>query len=177
MSDRFKKGYIQVYTGDGKGKTTAAFGLTLRAVGAGLRVYIAQFLKGMPYSELKTFEKKFADEITFERFGTPNFIIGEPMQEHYDVVNKGYERVREVITSGKYDVIILDEINITLFFKLKTVDDLLEIMDMKPDDVELIITGRRAPQEIIDRADLVTEMVPIKHYFEKGVYSRKGIED
>jgi len=177
MSDNFKKGYIQVYTGDGKGKTTAAFGLTIRAVGAGLRVYIAQFLKALPYSELNTFRNKFEKEITIEGFGSPNYIINKPLPEHYEVVGKGYKRVKEVLASGEYDVVILDEVNLTLFFELKTVDDLLEIMDLKPDDVELILTGRRAPQEIIDRADLVTEMVPIKHYFEKGVVSRKGIED
>ncbi|MCD4655964.1 MAG: cob(I)yrinic acid a,c-diamide adenosyltransferase [Planctomycetes bacterium] len=177
MSDKLKKGYIHVYTGDGKGKTTAAFGLMLRAVGAGMRVYIAQFLKGMEYSEILTLKDKFKDEVTFEQFGTTNYIIGDPLPEHYEVIDKGFRRVKEVLTCGEYDIIILDEINIALFFGLKTVDDLLEIMDLKPNDVELIMTGRKAPQEIIDRADLVTEMVPIKHYFEQGILSRKGIED
>ena len=177
MSDKLNKGYIHVYTGDGKGKTTAAFGLLLRAVGAGLRVYIAQFLKGIEYSEIVLLKNKFKDEVTFEQFGTKNYIIKEPLSEHFKVVDRGFKRVKEVMASGEYDIIILDEINIALFFGLKTVDDLLEIMDAKPDDVELILTGRRAPQEIIDRADLVTEMVPIKHYFHQGVLSRKGIED
>lgn len=174
---KLEKGYIQIYTGDGKGKTTAALGLAMRAVGAGFKVYIAQFLKGMKYSEHKTIAEKFKTEITLEQFGTDKYIRGNPEPEHIEVCKRGFKRIKEVLKSGEFDVVILDEIIIVLFFKIMTIEDILEIIILKPNNVELILTGRRAPQELIDRADLVTEMKEIKHYYQKGVQARKGIED
>ena len=170
-------GYIQIYTGDGKGKTTAALGLALRAVGAGLKVYILQFLKASRYSEHDTLDKYFKDKITWEQFGSEKYIVEEPLPEHFEAVIKGFTKAKEILKSEEYDVVILDEIIVALFFKTCTVEQILELMDMKPRNVELILTGRKAPQELIDRADLVTEMKEIKHYYQQGIEARKGIEN
>ncbi|MDI3534872.1 MAG: cob(I)alamin adenosyltransferase [Thermosediminibacterales bacterium] len=169
------KGYVQVYTGNGKGKTTAAIGMAVRAVGAGLKVFIGQFVKGMYYSELKSLERFYPDLI-IKQYGTGCFIFRTPKQEDIDVAKKGFEEVKEVIKSGKYDLVILDEINIALYYKLVSLDDVLSLIDEKPENVELVLTGRNAPQEVIDKADLVTEMKEIKHYYTKGVEAREGIE-
>ncbi len=169
------KGYVQVYTGDGKGKTTAAFGLALRAAGAGLRVFIAQFVKGMDYSELKAL-KRFDDSITLQQYGTGCFIFGEPKDADVQAACQGYKKLQQIVSSGMYDVVILDEANIAAYYNLISVDDLVELIQTKPENVELIITGRYAHEEIINRADLVTEMREIKHYFHKGVEARTGIE-
>jgi cob(I)alamin adenosyltransferase len=170
------QGYIHVYTGDGKGKTTASFGLSLRAAGAGLRVFIAQFVKGMHYSELDAFER-FADLITIEQFGRGCFVKGKPTQEDIEAAHKGLARAREVLVSGDYDVVILDEANICTLFGLFSVEELLELVDARPENIELVITGRRADPRVIERADLVTEMREIKHYYHtQGVKARKGIE-
>jgi len=118
------KGYIQVYTGNGKGKTTAALGLAVRAVGAGLKVYIAQFLKGMDYAELHSL-KKFSN-ITLERFGRPQFIHGKPDKEDIRLAQEGLKRIREVLSSGNYDVVILDEANIAVHLKLFSAEELIE---------------------------------------------------
>ncbi|WP_343216184.1 cob(I)yrinic acid a,c-diamide adenosyltransferase [Clostridium mobile] len=169
------KGYIQVYTGNGKGKTTAALGLTLRAICAGKKVFLGQFVKGMRYSELKAVE--YLHNLTIEQFGKNCFIYNEPTQDDIDRAIRGLKRCEEVINSGEYDIIILDEINIALFYNLFTSKEVIDILDKKPENTEIIITGRYAPQEIIDRADLVTEMGEIKHYYYKGVKVRKGIEN
>jgi cob(I)alamin adenosyltransferase len=169
------KGYIQVYTGDGKGKTTAAFGLALRAAGAGLRVYIGQFIKGMHYAELDAL-KRFEDLITVTQFGSGCFIHGDPTQKDIDLAQQGLRTMKDVVIAGNHDVVILDEANVAVFFGLFTVQDVLDVMDAKPPHVELVITGRRAPQELIDRADLVTEMHEVKHYYTQGVEARTGIE-
>jgi len=169
------KGYIHVYTGDGKGKTTAALGLALRAVGAGMKVYIAQFVKGMEYSEIKAL-KKYSENIVVRQFGRDCFIYKEPEDADIKAAREGLAQSEKAILSGEYQLVILDEANIATFYNLFSVDELLELIDKKPDDVELVITGRRADQRIIDRADLVTEMREIKHYYQKGVPARKGIE-
>ena len=169
------KGYVQVYTGDGKGKTTAALGLALRAYGAGLNVYIAQFVKGMWYSELAALEK-LSDRITIKQYGRDCFIKNEPQKEDILAAQGALKEVRELMLSGKYQVIILDEANIATFYNLFTVDELLDLIQAKPDDVELVITGRRAHERVIEAADLVTEMKEIKHYFQKAVQAREGIE-
>ena len=170
-----KKGYIQVYTGNGKGKTTAALGLTLRAVGAGLKVFIAQFMKGIEYSELHAIER-FADSVTLKQYGRNSFIHDIPDQQDIEMANLGLQESHEAIQSGKYDIVILDEANVAVHFQLFPVQKLLDLMDEKPDHVELVITGRYADPKVIEKADLVTEMCEIKHYYQNGVMARKGIE-
>ncbi|HHU69448.1 MAG TPA: cob(I)yrinic acid a,c-diamide adenosyltransferase [Thermoanaerobacterales bacterium] len=169
------KGYVQVYTGNGKGKTTAAIGLAMRAVGAGLKVYIAQFVKGMHYSELNTLER-FKHEITVKQFGRGCFIYKTPKQEDIDAAKMGFQEVKEAVNSGEYNLVVLDEINIALYYNLIPLEEVLQLIDEKPDDVELVLTGRYAPSEIIEKADLVTEMKEIKHYYTKNVEARVGIE-
>jgi cob(I)alamin adenosyltransferase len=169
------KGYVQVYTGDGKGKTTAALGLAMRAVGAGLKVYIAQFVKGMKYSELETLAK-LSENISVKQYGLDCFIRKEPKEEDIRAAQAGLKEVRELMCSGEYQVIILDEANIATFYNLFSVDDLLDLIKEKPVDVELVITGRRADPRIIEVADLVTEMKEIKHYYQEGIQARDGIE-
>ena len=169
------KGYVQVYTGDGKGKTTAALGLAIRAFGAGLNVFMAQFVKGMKYSEQEAF-RVLSDHLTVKQYGRGCFIKGSPSEEDVMVAKKGLEEVKEIMLSGEYQVIILDEANIATFYNLFSVDDLLELINEKPDDIELVITGRKADPRIIEAADLVTEMKEVKHYYQEGVTARVGIE-
>ncbi len=169
------KGFLQVYTGDGKGKTTAALGLAMRAAGAGLSVYVAQFVKGMKYSELVTLAK-LSEYITLKQYGRDCFINRDPQKEDIRAAQDGLKEVREIMCSGKYQVIILDEANIATFYNLFTVEDLLDFIHAKPEDVELVITGRRADPRILEAADLVTEMKEIKHYYQKGIQARDGIE-
>lgn len=169
------KGYVQVYTGNGKGKTTAAFGLALRAAGAGLKVFIAQFVKGMKYSELESI-KKLDDMITIKQYGRGWFIEKEINQEDINLAQNGLKEVRNIINSGDYQLVILDEANIATHFKLFSPQELLDIINSKPEHVELVITGRHADPLIIDKADLVTEMHEIKHYYHKGIKARPGIE-
>ncbi len=167
-----EKGYIHVYTGNGKGKSTAAFGLALRAIGAGLRVIIIQFLKMKNYSEHSSFEKLGID---YECYGTEDFITGEPPKEVKNLCKKGIERALKAYEEG-YDVVILDEANVAVYLKALKLEDLMEVIRKKPENVELVITGRYAPEELLDEADLVTEMKEIKHYYQKGVKARRGIE-
>jgi cob(I)alamin adenosyltransferase len=169
------KGYVQVYTGDGKGKTTAALGLSLRAAGAGLKVYIAQFLKKGDYSEIKALER-LSGAITIEQFGLGRFIKNRPTQKEIRAARDGLEKIKKMMVSGKYDVIIVEEGNVAVACGLFSVQDLMDLIDAKPDPVELVITGRNAAREIIQKADLVTEMKSIRHYFDKGVRARVGIE-
>ena len=171
----YNQGYVQVYTGDGKGKTTAAIGLAVRAAGAELKVFIAQFLKMGEYSEIKSL-KKFSENITVEQFGRGRFRQGKPLPEDVESAKKGLEKVKSVMKSGEYDVVILEEANIAVWKGLFSEQDLLDIIDAKPMDVELVITGRGATSKVIRRADLVTEMKRIKHYYYKGVRGRVGIE-
>ena len=170
-----KARYIQVYTGDGKGKTTAAIGLAVRAVGAGLRVFIGQFMKSGKYSEIEAL-KRFGDQIVCLQFGSGRWVKGKPAEEDVLLAQEGLEKVREIITSGEYQLVILEEANMAVWFKLLDVRDLIQIIDLKPDNVELVFTGRRADPLLIERADLVTEMREVKHYFTQGVKARIGIE-
>ncbi|MCD6327100.1 cob(I)yrinic acid a,c-diamide adenosyltransferase [bacterium] len=170
------KGYIQVYTGNGKGKTTAALGLALRAAGAGLSVFIAQFVKGRHYGELEAL-KRLSDAITIKQFGQAAFILGKPTEQDIALARAGLDDVKNIIDSGEYDLVILDEANVATSLGLFSVDDLLSLIDLKPDDVELVITGRNADPKVIKRADLVTKMIEVKHYYKKGVKARKGIEE
>jgi len=169
------KGYVQVYTGNGKGKTTAAFGLALRAVGAGLRVFIAQFVKDSKYSEIKAVER-LDDAITLKQFGRGLFLNREPDEADIRCAREGLEEVRQLMCSGLYDIVILDEVNIAVYYDLFSVEDLLGFMGARPDTVELVLTGRKADPRIIEAADLVTEMVEVKHYYHQGVKARVGIE-
>ena len=170
-----KKGYTQVYTGDGKGKTTAAIGLSIRAAGAGLKVFIAQFIKMGDYSEIKAL-KRYSDMITVEQFGLGRFTNRKPAPEDIQAARKGLARVRSVMASDEYNIIIMEEANVAAKLGLFGVQDLYKIIISKPYDKELVITGRSASPRIIEIADLVTEMKPIKHYFKKGVPARVGIE-
>ena len=147
----------------------------MRAFGAGLNIYMAQFVKGMKYSEQETF-KVLSEHLTVKQYGRGCFIKGKPAEEDVKAAREGLKEVREIMHSGKYQVLILDEANIATFYKLFSVDDLLELINDKPDDVELIITGRRADPRIMEAADLVTEMKEVKHYYQNGVMARDGIE-
>jgi len=170
-----EKGYIQVYTGNGKGKTTAALGIALRCLCAGNKVFFGQFMKGQDYSELKAV--CYFDKLTMNQFGTPSFINGEPSEEDIKLARHGLAVMKEALWSGRYDMVVFDEINTTLFYHLIEVEEFMKVLDGKPEGTEVILTGRYAPQEIIDRADLVTEMKEIKHYYNAGVPSRVGIEN
>lgn len=170
------KGYVQVYTGDGKGKTTAALGLAIRAVGAGYKVFIGQFIKMGEYSEIKALKERFSDMVTIEQFGSGRFIKGTPTPEQIELARKGIERIQSVMVSGEFQVIILEEANIAVSLGLLSSEQLLALIDAKPENVELVFTGRNAPDFLMNKADLVTEMKEIKHYFKKGVRARTGIE-
>ncbi len=174
---KLKKGFVQVYTGNGKGKTTAALGLAVRSAGFGLKTYIAQFMKEFPYSEITAL--KYLDEwITVEQFGGDEFVYKKqpPGEKEVAKVKTGLNRARENMLSGNFDIIILDEVCVSIYFKLLTVDEILEFIKLKPENVEIVITGRYCPEEIINIADLVTEMKEVKHYYENGVIARRGIE-
>ena len=175
MKKKSQKGYIQIYTGDGKGKTTAALGLALRAAGHGKKTYIAQFMKGQSYGELKSIQR--IDEITIAQFGKDTFIhINQATAQDIQMARDGLDQATHAMNSGDYQIIILDEINMAVYFKLLTVDEVLEFIKQKPVEIELILTGRRAPEQFIKIADLVTEMKEVKHYYKAGVESRDGIE-
>lgn len=170
-----ERGYVQVYTGDGKGKTTAVLGLALRACGGGLKVYIGQFMKKRNYSELKSL-RRFKDSIRVEQFGRQRFIGQKVTEEDEWLAQKGLERVKRVIESGKYNLVVLDEVNVALSYGLLIEEDVIEVVKHRPKTQEIVLTGRNASSKIIELADLVTEMREIKHYFSKGVKARIGIE-
>lgn len=156
---------IQVYTGDGKGKTTASLGLALRAVGAGLKVYIAQFIKNGTYSELKAIKK--IKNIKIEQFGNGCFIRKKPTLEDTKIAEKGFKKIKEIISAKKYNLIILDEINVALSLNLLKTEDVLDLIKNTPAQIELVFTGRNAPSKIIKIADLVSRINNVKHYYKK----------
>ncbi|SDO94198.1 cob(I)yrinic acid a,c-diamide adenosyltransferase [Selenomonas ruminantium] len=188
---------LQVYTGNGKGKTTAAIGLAIRALGAGKKVYVMQFMKSLCYSEQKVLQG-FAPELTLRTSGKPFFIAeegtlskelqdkygdtvvifpkGKPPQDYIELINTGFAEVRRAVSSRKYEVIILDELNVALHFGLIARNVVEELLEMVPKHTEMVLTGRGAPDWLIERADLVTDMKEVKHYYAKGVEARKGIE-
>ncbi len=175
---KLKKGYIQVYTGDGKGKTTAALGLAFRAVGHGMRVFIIQFMKGsIFYGELKTAEM-LSPYVTIVQMGREEFVDrNNPDPEDIRLAQEGLELAKEIMRKNQHDILILDELNVALDFGLVSLEQVLELLDNKPEDMELVLTGRYAHPEVVKRADLVTEMIEIRHYYaEKGVDARDGIE-
>ncbi len=174
---KLTKGLVQVYTGNGKGKTTASLGLVFRALGHGLRIHVMQFMKGQTiYGELES-AKQFADRLTIEQVGLPGFIKADKQTAvDREMAQEAFTRVKAMVTSGEYDLVVLDELNCAVDFNLVDVDDVKEMISSKPRHTELVITGRNAHPEVIERADLVTEMLEIKHYFNNGQAARVGIE-
>lgn len=172
--DSGMKGYTQVYTGNGKGKTTAALGLALRAAGAGLKIFIAQFIKMGDFSEIKSL-KRFSDLITVEQFGLGRF-EDKPLPPDFEAARKGLQKVKKILLSGEYNVIIMEEANVAVKYGLISVQELIDLIVNKPPDKELVITGRDASPQVVEHADLVTEMRLVKHYYQKGVRARIGIE-
>jgi len=165
---------IQVYTGNGKGKTTAGIGLALRAAGAGLKVFICQFAKPGDSSELKLLKK--IKNIKVECFGSKGFIKRSPCSEDIHLAKKGLSKIYKIIQEKSYDVLILDEINVALDIGLLELKDVIHMIKNTPPEIELILTGRNAPKQILKIADLVSEIKDRKHYYKKGVKARRGIE-
>ncbi len=176
IKHQFNPGLIQVYTGNGKGKTTAALGLALRALGNGFTVFMGQFLKGQSYGELQSV-KRFRRRFVIEQFGTPNFVAKNKINEtDRRLAVAGLQRLAQVIAGGTYDLVILDELNVALDFSLIPLAEVLKLLQQKPAHVEIVCTGRHAPPELLQLADLVTEMKEIKHYYRRGIAARTGIE-
>jgi cob(I)alamin adenosyltransferase len=169
-------GCVHVYTGEGKGKTTAAMGLALRALGHDRRVFIGQFMKSAASGEVKALE--CFDRVDVEQFGGSGWVLPhhQVASVHADLACGGLARASEALRSGSYDLVILDEIDVAISCGLLTTKDCLGLLDARPGDVELVLTGRWAPQALIDRADLVTEMREVKHYYRQGTAARAGIE-
>jgi cob(I)alamin adenosyltransferase len=173
---RLEKGLIQVYTGDGKGKTTCALGLALRAAGQGFKVFIVQFLKGQQTGESAA-AARLAPEVTLRYFGRPGLVnLKAPAPEDLALVQQAWELARKVLAAGEHDLVILDEINLCLTHGLVPLEEALEVLQHRPPWVEVILTGRQAPPELLALADLITEMLPLKHYYQAGVKARRGIE-
>jgi cob(I)alamin adenosyltransferase len=169
------KKYVQLYTGNGKGKTTAAIGLAIRAAGHGMKTYIGQFMKGLLYGELM--ELKNHPLITIEQYGDTKCIRKEDVtQNHIDQARLGLKKVSDAVFSGQYDILVMDEINVTVWFGLLAAGEVIDVLNQRPDNLEVILTGRNASEELINAADLVTEMKEIKHYYTQGVLARDGIE-
>jgi len=175
------KGYIQIYTGDGKGKTTASLGLTLRALGAGCSVFIGQFLKNGDYSEIRMLKKmaNILDEgqkLKVRQYGEPRFVGQTPRPEDLESARRGWVEIREAALSGRYDVVVMEEINVALHLNLIPLEEVLALLAEKPEETELVLTGRYAPAELREAADLVSEITEEKHYYQQGVPARTGIE-
>ncbi len=176
MSGKLDKGLVEVYTGDGKGKTTAALGLAIRAVGRDLKVYIGQFMKTSDFGEHEALAR-FENEITLEQYGSGEFQFEEtPSEEEIERAENGVKKIRKALLSGDYDIVIADEICVAYYFDLLDLEILIDLIDVKPENVELVLTGRKAPEELIDQSDLVSEIKEIKHPYRKGIGARKGIE-
>lgn len=171
------KGYVQVYTGNGKGKTTAALGLAVRAAGHGLHTVILQFMKGwIDYGELEGV-RMLAPHVEIHQAGRDTFVNRKnPDPEDTRLAREGWELAKKTILGGKADIVVLDEINCAIDFGLLPLEEVIEVIKRKPDGMELVLTGRGAPQELIEVADLVTEMREVKHYYAKGVDARVGVE-
>ena len=171
------QGFIQIYTGNGKGKSTAAIGQAVRAAGFGLKTYIAQFMKEYPYNELNSL-KHLSEWITVDQFCGDDFVYKKelPGKVEIDNAHRGLAKAKLKMLSGKFDIIILDEVCVSIYFGLFSDEEILTFMKQKPDKVELILTGRYCPDNLIEKADLVTEMKELKHYYQTGIKSRKGIE-
>ena len=170
-----EKGYIHVYTGNGKGKTTSAIGLGIRASGAGYKVHMLQFMKGRKYSELITIDN--VKNFSYSQHGRDEFVNKKnPEQIDIDLAKEGFEHAKKLVKSEKYDMIILDEINVAVDYNLLKLNDLLDLIEYKPKGLELVLTGRYADKEFIKIADYVTEMLEIKHPYQQGIEARKGCD-
>lgn len=173
-----EKRLVEVYTGDGRGKTTAAMGLVLRAVGHGLHCCIIQFLKSIEhlhYGEQRAYE--YLPNVEMEQYGRPGWTEPDKLsQEDRELARRGFERAKEVVMGGEYDLVVLDELNTTVSMNLIPLEDVLGLIEEKPDSVEVVLTGRGAAPEVVEAADLVTEMRMIKHPYEQGIYSREGFD-
>ncbi|MDD2903523.1 MAG: cob(I)yrinic acid a,c-diamide adenosyltransferase [Syntrophales bacterium] len=170
------RGLIQVYTGDGKGKTTCSLGLALRAVGQGLKVLMLQFLKGRDTGEAQA-AARLAPDMTLRSFGRPVLVnLKSPAPEDLALAREALDLAKEAVRAGEHDLVILDEINVALAYGLIPLEEVLEMLKTRPGWVEVVLTGRQAPPELIELADLVTEMRPLKHYYEAGIPARRGIE-
>lgn len=174
---KLEQGYIQVYTGNGKGKTTAAIGQAIRAIGNELRVYFVQFMKDYTYGEVGLLQN-LSPNLILKRYGTDDFVFKKtpPTPALIQEVQSGLAETEAAMLSGNYDLIILDEILVSIYFKLFTTDEVIRFLNKKPKNVEIILTGRYCPKPIEALADLVTKMNEVKHYYQKGVSARKGIE-
>ena len=170
-----EKGFVQIYTGDGKGKTTAALGLAIRAAGWGLKVFIGQFAKGMHYGELDAL-KRFQPQITLHQYGRKCFIQDEPTAEDFRLAKEGWLEVRRVLEKAQHDLLILDEIGIALHYGLISPEEVQDLIRSKPEHMELVLTGRKIPEQQYREADLITEMREERHYYTEGVQARRGIE-
>ena len=174
MVIKMEQAFVQVYTGNGKGKTTAALGLALRASCGGLKVIMLQFMKGMEYAELKA--PQLLQNFTIEQHGGACLVGKQPEDDDCRMARNGLERLGQALSSGEYDVVIADELNVALSMGLLEVRDVLDVISRRNQRTELVITGRYAPPEIINIADLVTVMTEVKHYYHQGVQARDGIE-
>ena len=174
---RLERGLTQVYTGNGKGKTSVALGLALRAIGWGFKVYIIQFIKGGDFKYGEIHIIKQLPDFKIKAFGRGRYITEQPpLEEDAKLAKEALKFAKEIVNNGEYDIVILDEINVALHLKLIKTNEVIELMKNKPKHVELILTGRYAPSEIIEAADLVTEMKEVKHPYAQGTHGRKGIE-
>lgn len=193
---KLNKGLVEVYTGNGKGKTTAAFGLAFRAAGWGLNVYIIQFMKLGTYGENRS-SKKFTENLKVDYAGMPYFIAweddipledrkkvknvvlcerGKPPLEYQEKVKNAFKAMKEEVDKGAWDVVIMDEVNVAIYYNLLKLEDVLSFIDSRSDNVEVVLTGRKMPEEILRRASLITEMNEIKHPYSEGVPARRGID-
>ena len=169
------KGFVHVYTGNGKGKTSAAMGLVLRAAGAGLSVFVSQFVKDGRSSEIIGL-KRFSGQVQVAAFGTGRFLTSPPAHAEISAARRGLARVRSVLEAGAHDLVVMDEACVAVSWGLFSIEDLLSVVEAKAASTELVITGRDAPVQLIAHADLVTERRENKHYFHSGVAARRGIE-
>lgn len=171
-----KRGIVYVITGDGKGKTTAALGLSLRVIGHGGRVFFAQFMKGRAYGEVKA-ARDCLPTLEIAQYGRDEFVRkGNPDPEDVKLAQKGLEAVRMAMDSLKYDLVVLDEINVAIDFGLVSLSAVLELVRSRPAGLDLVLTGRNAPPELIEAADTVSEVKEIKHHFRQGLKGRAGME-
>ncbi len=172
-----EKGYIQVYTGNGKGKSTAAYGIILRAFGNKMHVYCLQFMKDYPYSEKQAFTL-LSEFVEVVQVGSDDFVFRKeyPNKNEREIAKSGLELVKEKMLSGKYDIIIIDEVCVAIYFKLLEEEEVIKLLDEKPENVEVILTGRYCPKSILEKADLVSEIMEVNHYYKKGILARRGID-